>query len=162
MTTQSPLHWGAGGHNRFDDPARAYGVLYASATRDGAFAETCLRAPGATLLSEAELARRSFARLVATAPLALVALYGPGLARIGATSRLVSGRYEPARPGQPRSTPIRRRPTACSTGRGTTTTPSAWRCSTAPAAASGTRRAWACSTTGSRSGALLDKYGVGL
>src|SRR5262245_36560552 len=37
-----PLFFGSTGSNRFDDPAKRYGVCYLATTLEGAFAETCL------------------------------------------------------------------------------------------------------------------------
>ena len=85
------LFFGATGGNRFDDPARRYGVCYLAMTAEGAFAETCLRAVGARFVAMSFLEARSFATIEAVAPLRLVSLHGPGLARLGATGAVTSG-----------------------------------------------------------------------
>ena len=86
----APLFFGTSGDNRFDDPQRIYGVCYVALTLEGAFAETCLRAVGAQFVASSYLNVRVFSAIEVTAPLHLVAVHGPGLARIGATS-IVSG-----------------------------------------------------------------------
>jgi len=89
-TDLGPLFFGMSGDNRFDDPKRGYGVCYVALSLEGAFAETCLRAVGAQFVASAYLVARSFTAVTTTAPLRLVAVHGPGLARIGVTS-IVSG-----------------------------------------------------------------------
>lgn len=86
-----PLFFGSTGVNRFDDPAKSYGVCYLSTTLEGAFAETCLRSVGARFVALTFLEARSFSEIEATTPLRLVSLHGPGLAQIGATSAVTSG-----------------------------------------------------------------------
>jgi hypothetical protein len=86
-----PLFFGVTGGNRFDDPDKGYGVCYLSATLEGAFAETCLRAVGARFVSLTFLEARSFSGIALAAPLRLVSVHGPGLARIGATGAVTSG-----------------------------------------------------------------------
>ena len=87
----SPLFFGTTGDNRFDDPDRTYGVCYLALSLEGAFAETCLRAVGAQFVASAFLAARVFTMIEVTAPLRLVAVHGPGLARFGATSIVAGG-----------------------------------------------------------------------
>ena len=86
-----PLFFGRTGNNRFDDPANGYGVCYLAMTREGAFAETCLRAVGARFVALSFLEARSFSEIEVAVPLRLVSLHGPGLARIGATATVPSG-----------------------------------------------------------------------
>jgi hypothetical protein len=88
-----PLHFGSTGSNRFDDPAKTYGVCYLAATLEGAFAETCLRAVGARFVALTFLEARSFSEIEVTAPLRLAAVHGPGLVRIGATAAVTSGTH---------------------------------------------------------------------
>ena len=90
-TTHDPLFFGRTGSNRFDDPLRRYGVLYAAVTGEGAFIETFGRRPGMDVVSRRQLAVRSVALIDATRRLRLVDLTGPGLAHIGATGGLASG-----------------------------------------------------------------------
>ena len=82
-----PLFFGTTGQNRFDDPSGRYGVCYLATTLEGAFAETCLRAVGARFVAYSFLEGRSCSEIEVTAPLRLVSVHGPGLARIGATGR---------------------------------------------------------------------------
>jgi hypothetical protein len=88
-----PLFFGSTGGNRFDDPTRTYGVCYLATTHEGAFAETCLRAVGARFVALAFLEERSFSEVEVTAPLHLVSMHGPGLARLGATGVVTSGAH---------------------------------------------------------------------
>ena len=97
-TALEAMHFEVSGGHRFDDPQRGYGVCYAARSVEGAFAETCLRAVGATLVSFAALAERSLTALTTAADLRLVALHGPGLARLGATSAVSSGPYAVSQP----------------------------------------------------------------
>jgi len=108
-TVLGALHFGTSGDNRFDDPDGKYGVCYAARTLTGAFAETCLRQVGASLVPLANLAARSATDLRVTAVLRLVALHGPGLARLGATAAASSGAYDIS---QPWSRAIHAHPTA--------------------------------------------------
>lgn len=86
-----PLFFGSTGGNRFDDPARTYGVCYFATSIEGAFAETCLRAVGARFVAMTFLDERSFAEIEVTSPLQVVSLHGPGLAQLGATGVVSSG-----------------------------------------------------------------------
>src|SRR3954451_10465532 len=63
------LHFGTSGDNRFDDPKREYGVFYAARSLEGAFAETCLRELGATLIPLARVAARSVSIIETTGKL---------------------------------------------------------------------------------------------
>jgi RES domain len=92
-----PRHFGRTGDNRFNDPSRRYGVLYASETVDGAFIETFGRNPGVNVVRESQLAERSLALIETLRPLKLVDLTGPGLAQIGATNLLTAGPHALAR-----------------------------------------------------------------
>lgn len=92
-----PLFYGASAQNRFDDPARAYGVGYFSTSVEGAFAETCLRDLGVRFLQLSFLDARSFATIAVRRPLQLVSLHGAGLAKLGATAAVSSGLHPIAR-----------------------------------------------------------------
>ncbi len=81
---------------RFDDPQGVFGICYLAASLEGAFAETCLRAVGATIVSYAYLAERSVTTLANVRPLRLVSPHGPGLAAIGATSAVSGGPHAAA------------------------------------------------------------------
>jgi len=78
-------YFGKSASYRFDDPSKIYGVIYLGATREAAFAETCLRNVGATLLSRSFLAKRAMIQ-VEMKPVRLVRAFGPGLAKIGTTA----------------------------------------------------------------------------
>jgi hypothetical protein len=95
-THYSPIFFGRTLENRFDDPRREYGVLYAAETLDGAFIETFGRNPGLNTVSEGQLSQRSLARIEMARPIRLVDLTGPGLARIGATAAILAGRHDRA------------------------------------------------------------------
>lgn len=92
-----PLFFGPGAGRapmgRWDAPAGEFGVCYLAEEARTAFAETFLRTPGETLLSDAALAGRSLARMRLKRALRLVALHGEGLARLGATAAVCSGPY---------------------------------------------------------------------
>ena len=111
----APLFFGSFGGNRFDDPAKTYGVCHLSKTSEGAFAETCLRAVGARFVALTFLEARSFSEIEVTEPLSLVSLHGPGLAQLGATGAVTSGPHSVAQPhfvAQQWSRAIHDRPTA--------------------------------------------------
>ena len=91
------LHFGRTGTNRFDDPEGKYGVCYLARSHEGAFAETCLRAVGAQFVATTFLQGRSFAFVEAAGPLRLAVAYGPGLARLGATSVVSAGDHRRSR-----------------------------------------------------------------
>jgi hypothetical protein len=83
--------------SRFDDPSRQFGVLYAAATRDGAFAETVGRTPN-VFRSDAELARLIVAELELTRELRVVAPHtGEALGALGATGDIGVGPHRVAR-----------------------------------------------------------------
>ncbi|MEO9337073.1 RES family NAD+ phosphorylase [Mesorhizobium sp. SB112] len=92
-----PIFFGASARNRFDDPARTYGVCYFSTSVEGAFAETCLRAVGTRFVQLSFLEARSFCDIEIKTPIHLVSLHGPGLAQLGATGAVSSGLHPPAR-----------------------------------------------------------------
>lgn len=81
---------------RFDDPQKEFGVLYLGETREAAFAETCLRNVGATLLSTRFLAKRAMIQ-VGMKNVRLLQAYGSGLARLGQTA-LISASTQDAYP----------------------------------------------------------------
>lgn len=82
---------------RWDAPAGEFGVCYLAEQPHIAFAETLLREPGKTLIEETDLESRSAAEVEVGRNLALVAMHGPGLARIGATAAVVTGAYAVSR-----------------------------------------------------------------
>lgn len=103
LTVHDPLFFGRTGSNRFDDPLRRYGVLYAAERGEGAFIETFGRSPGVNVVSRSQLADRSIALIEAARPLRFVDLTGPGLAHIRTASGCASmvtcplGASKPAR-----------------------------------------------------------------
>ncbi|MBI4922765.1 MAG: RES family NAD+ phosphorylase [Devosia nanyangense] len=87
-----PIYFDRGRGGRLNaPPAARYGVLYASQNIEGAFAETFLRSRGRTLVPSDLIERKGYATLRATRELAFVNLFGPGLARLGATAEVVHG-----------------------------------------------------------------------
>ncbi|HEV2129519.1 MAG TPA: RES family NAD+ phosphorylase [Longimicrobiaceae bacterium] len=96
-TLHEPLFFGpppgAAPQGRWDAPAGEYRVCYLAEEAHLAFAETFLRSPGVPYVHRGYLAERSLARIQVLRDLQLVALHGPGLARIGATAAVVSGLY---------------------------------------------------------------------
>lgn len=86
-----PLFFGKSGGNRFDDPQGHYGVCYLAMSREGAFAETCLRTSGARFVAFSFLEARCFCAVEALEPLHLAPLHGRSLARLGATGAVTSG-----------------------------------------------------------------------
>jgi hypothetical protein len=92
-----PLFFGASARNRFDDPAKTYGVCYFSMSVEGAFAQTCLRAAGMRFVQLSFLEARSFSNIEVRKPIQLVSLHGPALAQLGATAPVSSGLHPPAR-----------------------------------------------------------------
>ncbi|MDV2997402.1 MAG: hypothetical protein N4J56_007107 [Chroococcidiopsis sp. SAG 2025] len=91
QTTYSPLYYGRSGRNRFDAPAREYGVLYVALDPHGCFIETFGSKTGIQIVSLSELSLRSISQLSCTCRLKLVDLTGAGLARIRADARLGAG-----------------------------------------------------------------------
>jgi hypothetical protein len=76
---------GTSAEYRYDDPERQYGVLYLGTTREAAFAETCLRDVGGTLLDRQFLAARAMTE-VAMDKVRLAQAYGAGLPALGQTA----------------------------------------------------------------------------
>ncbi|HYH81466.1 MAG TPA: RES family NAD+ phosphorylase [Longimicrobium sp.] len=77
--------------SRFDAPGGEFGVCYLALSPEAAFAETFLRNPGRRMLDTTLLASRSLSELTPARPLTTVRLYGPGLARTGATAEVTHG-----------------------------------------------------------------------
>ncbi len=87
----NPIFFDRSLDGRLNAPDGAYGVLYASKTEAGAFAETFLRQPGRTLIPTDLLALKAYARLRVLRPLTLIKFSGPGLGRLGATAEVTHG-----------------------------------------------------------------------
>lgn len=86
-----PIFYDASTEGRLNAPDATYGVLYCAEHRDGAFAETFLRRTSRNQLTLDLIMQRGMVTLVASAPLRLAALHGPGLARMGATAEITHG-----------------------------------------------------------------------
>lgn len=86
-----PIYFDRSLAGRLNAPDGRYGVLYAAAKPEGAFAETFLRTPGKTLLAPELIAAKGQARLQTRRPLTLIQLHGSGLARLGATAEVTHG-----------------------------------------------------------------------
>ena len=91
--TRYPAFFGRLARYRFDAPGREYGVLYAGGDAHAAFIETFGRLPQGSVVTRSALAGSHLARIGFQAPLRLVDLTGPGLARLGADGRLCTGDY---------------------------------------------------------------------
>ena len=90
----NPLFFGRTGGNRFDDPRKSFGVLYAGLSSEAAFAETFLRDPPKQVISEMEIARRRIAQIKPRTRLYLVRAYDEGLAKIGITAEIGTCGYD--------------------------------------------------------------------
>jgi hypothetical protein len=134
------LFFGTSGENRFDDPRKEYGVLYAGLSPACAFIETFGEPLDVPFVTEAQLAERKLTLIEARAPLRLVDLRGPKLRRLGADARLFAGDHDQARPGRAPSPSIRSGRTASSTARATTRVSTRWLCSSGREAPSGLGR----------------------
>ncbi len=88
---RDPIYFDRGSNGRLNAPDASYGVLYASKTQRGAFAETFLRSPGRRLVDPALLRRKAYVRLKAVRRLRLILFDGPGLAILGATAEVTHG-----------------------------------------------------------------------
>ncbi|MDK2747258.1 MAG: RES family NAD+ phosphorylase [Brevundimonas sp.] len=86
-----PTYYDKSDAGRLNAPAGEYGVLYVAEKIDGAFAESFLRTPGATLLAQSFIDAKAYARLAWTRPLKLAQMYGQGLALLGATAEITHG-----------------------------------------------------------------------
>jgi len=86
-----PLYYDRSLLGRMNAPDASYGVLYAAADLNGAFAETFLRTPGRTLLPLDLIQRKSRVGLRLKRPIRLVKFFGPGLAKLGATAEVTHG-----------------------------------------------------------------------
>ncbi|CAN5333133.1 RES family NAD+ phosphorylase [soil metagenome] len=84
---------GVAPQGRWDAPGGEFRVCCLAEEPHLAFAETFLRTPGIQLLERVDLGERSLAQIEVRRDLRLVALHGPGLARVGATAAVVSGPY---------------------------------------------------------------------
>jgi RES domain-containing protein len=86
-----PLYFGREPRNRFDAPAKEFGVLYVAKDFHGAFIETFGHSTGVRFVTTAELRVRGLAVITPQRKLRLVDLRGEGLARMGADAELTSG-----------------------------------------------------------------------
>lgn len=90
---REPIYFGKAGEQRFDDPDRNFGVLYASTDIRGAFVETFLRNRNDRHISLTEIEGRQVSEILFPDSLRLVDLTADGLVRLGADARLTSGDY---------------------------------------------------------------------
>lgn len=99
---RDPRYFGKTRAARFDDPLGDYGVMYAAATAEGAFAETLLPRPGALTrttrmgkgtvpVSGGMIEAHGLAQVTGASPLQCVDLRGEHLASIGADARIATG-----------------------------------------------------------------------
>ena len=86
-----PIYFDRSRAGRFNAPDDSHGVLYCAMSEAGTFAETFLRNPGRTLIDPGFLRKKAYVRLAVAAPLRLVRLYGPSMAKIGATAEVAHG-----------------------------------------------------------------------
>jgi len=101
QTVNDPIHFGASGLNRFDDPDCAkgatFGVLYVGEAPHCCFIESCGSTTGVPGVSGAYLDARSVAKLELIEELRFVDLASSGgLAHVGADGRLFTGSYKVA------------------------------------------------------------------
>jgi len=89
--SRRPLLFGRAAVHRFDDPAGAYGVLYASEGPRGAFIESVGWDTRRRVVGWGELAMRGFVLFRPRQTLRVFDLDGPELRRVGADARLVAG-----------------------------------------------------------------------
>jgi len=82
---------------RWDAPGGEFRVCYLGEASFVAFAVTLLREPGRSLVESIDVADRAIARVRVERDLRLVALHGPGLARLGATAAVCTGPYDVSR-----------------------------------------------------------------
>ena len=73
---------------RLNAPDGSFGVLYAAQSLNGAFAETFLRDPGQNRVDGSFLRSKGLVHLTSTVDLRMAALFGPGLATVGATAEV--------------------------------------------------------------------------
>jgi len=86
-----PIYFDHSIEGRLNAPDGSYGVLYAAAHPQGAFAETFLRTPGRQLIDPALMSRKAMVELEVLKPARLIEFDGPGLAILGATAEVVHG-----------------------------------------------------------------------
>ena len=99
LAAHSPVHFGATGNNRFDDPHApadpSFGVLYAGADPQCCFIESCGPTTGVPAVSCEYLADRAMAQFELRKDLRFIDLFSTGgLTRIGADGRLFTGPYQ--------------------------------------------------------------------
>ena len=86
-----PIYFDRSLDGRLNAPDGGFGVLYAAATINGAFAETFLRQPGRQIIPDDLIQAKSLVRLQVLRSLRLIKLAGPGLAKVGATAEVTHG-----------------------------------------------------------------------
>jgi RES domain len=83
------LYFGKSASERFDDPRRRYGVLYAALQAEAAFAEVFLRHLSLMLIAELDLHGRALGE-IACSPLHCVDLSAAGLRRLSCDNRIAT------------------------------------------------------------------------
>lgn len=83
-----PIFFGRTGDNRFDDPHRAYGVLYAGESDACAFIEAFGEPLDLPFVTEADVSARKLSQVDLLSRVRVVDLTGAGLRRLGADARL--------------------------------------------------------------------------
>jgi len=91
-STRGAAHYDKTTASRFNAPDGSFGVCYISENHEGAFVETLLRNPGATLIDEQKAKASALTVFTAKKKIQLICLFGRGLARLGELLTFVTGR----------------------------------------------------------------------
>ena len=87
----SAIYFDRSGRGRYDSPSVAYGICYLGESLEAAFIECFGRQLGVRFLSQEFIKTRNLFTIKSNKPLTLVDLFGSGLSKIGADSRLTGG-----------------------------------------------------------------------
>ncbi len=90
------LYFGRGGDNRFDAPAKEYGILYVGLDEFCAFRESIGRLVKYRIVTRNLLVNRQISQIEVNRPLRLVDLSGASLTKLDADGRLCTGDYKVA------------------------------------------------------------------
>ena len=85
------IYFDKSGAGRFDEPQQSYGICYTGETLEAAFIECFGRELGVRFVSQELLRSRNLFLISNNKDLKLVDLFGSGLAKLGADSRLTGG-----------------------------------------------------------------------
>ena len=88
-TSNDPLYFDRSLDGRLNAPDGSYGVLYAAAKANGAFAETFLRTTGRRMIDPKLTSKKGYVAYEVVSPLNIIEFDGPGLAIVGATAEVV-------------------------------------------------------------------------